>query len=364
MGANHRGDLRGTGDGLTEGSIRWGRRPDVAPAIALTSRDLDIFAWLEQHRFASTGILSLLFWRSYQATTRHRLKLLHDAGYLDKFRPALPPGAGTAEWIYRLTPRGWETLCDRGRSVTGRLPFGELTDLAYVGHDLQLDATLLHAAALAYPGDGPLIDHLPFAWHGPDVGRVDRDGGDAPARKSPAALLPEGHTTRPGTSLPGILEPDATLVGPHFASGLPVAVLIEYDRTTRASKQRDRWRRYDRFLTQTWRESRFAAHHTAPVAIYLLQRERQLSSFLKEADKHLNAWQGPRDAGPAQGIYPGRDLLLFTTRERLQAGNWTMERLPAQPIDVRPSKTLHPRSTPMPIMQLFAAQHATEPLAA
>jgi hypothetical protein len=353
---NHRGDLRGTGDGLTEDSIRWGKRPDVAPVIGITPRDLDLFAWLEQHRFATTGILTTLFWRSYGSPVRERLRGLHDAGYLDKFRPAVYGRGGSAEWIYRLTPRGWETLCDMGRSATGRLPFGELTDLAYAAHDLQLDALLLHAADLAYPGDRPLIDRLPFDWQGPDLGRIDRDGGDAPARRSPAAILPEGVTTRRGTSLPGILEPDATLLGRHRDSGRPLAVLIEYDRTTRATKQRDRFRRYDRFLAETWREGRFADHHSAPIALYLLQAESHMATFLKEADKHLSAWEGHRTDGPAQGAYPGRDLLFFSTRERIAAGEWTMDRVPSQPPEVRGSTTLHTRTMLAPVLSLFAVE--------
>jgi hypothetical protein len=364
MRANHSGDILDAGQGLTEGAIQWGERPETPPTWALTPRDLDVFSWLEQHRFATTGILTMLFWRGYGAAPRERLKLLHDVGFLDKFRPFRRPGLGTAEWIYRLTARGWDLLIDRDRAVTGRMPFGELTDLAYVAHDLQLDALLLHAASQAYPGDAPLIERLPFKWRGVDLGRVDRDGGEVAARRSAAAVLPEGHVTRRGISLPGILEPDATLTGPHFASGAPASVLVEYDRTLRASKQRDRFRRYDRFLTETWRESRFADHHSAPVAIYLLQLDRHLAAFLKEADKHFTAWLGPREAGPAQGMYPGRDLMLFTTRERLVAGDWTMKRLPAQPPDVRGASVLHPRETPMPIMRLFAPLPATDQAAA
>lgn len=203
MAPNHRGDLRGTGEGLTENAIQWGRRPDIRPTFSLTPRDLNLFAWLEQHRFATTGILSLLFWRSYSAAARQRLKLLHDTGFLDKFRPALPPGAGTAEWIYRLTHRGWRVLDDRGRTTAATLRLGEVTDLAYVSHDLQLDATLLHAADLAYRGAAPLIERLPFAWQGPELGRVERGGGEPAIRRSAWATLPEGHTVRPGAQPPG-----------------------------------------------------------------------------------------------------------------------------------------------------------------
>lgn len=137
-------------------------------------------------------------------------------------------------------------------------------------------------------------------------------------------------------------------------------MLLEYDRTRRASKQRDRWRRYDRFLAETWRDSRFASGR-APVAVYVVNRDRQLSSFLREADRHLTAWVGPREGVPSQGTYPGRDLLLFTSRERIHAGVWDMERLPSQPVNVRGSSAVHPRSAPFPIFALFRTQGAESP---
>jgi hypothetical protein len=114
-----------------------------------------------------------------------------------------------------------------------------------------------------------------------------------------------------------VLEPDATLLGAHAQSGLPFAVLFEYDRTRRPAKQRDRWRRYDRFLTDTRRHSRFADHHSAPLVVYVVAHTRMLPAFLREAEKHLTAWTGPPQTSPEQRVYPGRSLVLFTSRERL-----------------------------------------------
>lgn len=349
------------GDGLTEGAILWGRRPATPARVALTQRDLRIFAWLEQHRFATSGVIAALFWGRHGTPVQERLKLLHDAGYLDKFRPRQP--TGSSKWIYRLTQLGWDVVCDHGLSATGRLPFGELTDLAYVSHDLQLDAMLISMMRHAFPGDGPLIERLPFEWQGPDLGRVPADGGP-PAPMGAAARLPEGHIAAEGASIPGVLEPDATLLGRHTASGLPVAVMIEYDRTRRPAKQRDRWRRYDRFLSVTWRDSRFADHHAAPIVLYLVGATKQIRGFVREADKHLTGWVGPRMGSGLQGVYPGRDLILFTSRERLLAGDWTVDCVPAHPPELRGTKAVHERTQQAPFLRLFATAAATQAIAA
>jgi hypothetical protein len=56
------------------------------------------------------------------------------------------------------------------------------------------------------------------------------------------------------------------------------------------SQKRDRWRRYDRFLTDTWRDSRFGDHHSTPLVIYVLAYTQLIPTFLNAADKHLTAW--------------------------------------------------------------------------
>jgi hypothetical protein len=343
------------GERLTDATIQRGRRPAIPPPYALTDRDLRIFAWLEHHRFASTSMLATLFWANRGSAAHERLKLLHDAGFLDKFRPRTV-GGGSTEWIYRLTARGWQVLADRWRAALPRLPFGEVNDLSYVGHDLELDATLVEIFDAAYAGSAPLIDRLPLDWHGPELGRIERDGGRPQARPGRAARLPAGQFVATANSLPGVLEPDATLIGKHVASGLPVAVLIEYDRTRRPAKQRDRWRRYDRFLTETWREGRFADHHCAPVVLYVVPATKQIPAFLREADKHLTGWIGSRIGSPGSGTYPGRDGVLFTSRERLLCRDWTVDAVPAHPADVRGTPKVHARTVHAPVPRLFGGR--------
>jgi hypothetical protein len=49
----------------------------------------------------------------------------------------------------------------------------------------------------------------------------------------------------------------------------------------------------------------------------------------------LSAWYGLDDEGPREGTHPGRDQILFTSRDRIHAGDWTMDRTPSLPLELR-----------------------------
>src|SRR5439155_24123919 len=115
-----------------------------------------------------------------------------------------------------------------------------------------------------------LLDCVPFRWSGPRGGSID-------PRVEPRA---EGATAGPvvfhtrGRGIPGVLRPDATLIG-RDANGKTLTLMIEYDRTRRASKQRERLRRYDDFLCQGWRRSRYAADELAPMLLVVCATDAQ-----------------------------------------------------------------------------------------
>jgi hypothetical protein len=92
--------------------------------------------------------MTLLGWGGDSTCTRRRLRLLHDRGLIDKFRPAAP--AGSYEWNYRLTEEGWRMLSDRGMSADRELyKPADIHSISYVEHDLQVNALVLHAGAEA-----------------------------------------------------------------------------------------------------------------------------------------------------------------------------------------------------------------------
>jgi hypothetical protein len=149
--------VEAAGRRLTAASITWGARPAAGPALALTDRDVDLLAAVDEHRYLTTSMLALLFWGSDSYAARRRLKKLHDAGLLEKFRPAVATG-GSHEWIYRLTESGWDVLAAEGEPSGGRAP-RELHYLGYVQHDLEVSSLVLTLAlrtalvTARWPGD-------------------------------------------------------------------------------------------------------------------------------------------------------------------------------------------------------------------
>jgi hypothetical protein len=313
------------GVGLGALGIQWGRRPASPRPCQITDRDLRVLAFVHDFNYATTTTLAALFWGRLGTAAQERLKLLHDVGFLDRLRPRVSRTQGSCEWIYRLTDRGWRTLVDTGTAADG-LDYtpAELTSISYVEHDIQVAALVTRLAALAartWGREGPLIDAAPFRLVGPRAGTIDpRYEERAPERSERAATWPLAHDV----AAPGVLKPDATLV--WEAEGVArLAVMVEFDRTRRATKQLRRLRRYDWFISEGWTQSRYATLLSEPVLLVVCADERQLQPFAQAADTHLNAWLHDRlGATRDDAPHPGREQIGFTTRERLMTGNWQL----------------------------------------
>jgi hypothetical protein len=340
------------GEGLSPRTLQWGRREEPPPTLCITGRDLRLMALLHDVNFLSASQLVMLGWgRSGERTGQARLKRLHDGGYLDRFRPA--SDSGGVEWNYRLTRLGWSALVARGMAP-GDCPYTPtvLTSISYTEHDLQLAALVLRIAQEAAGGPvGALLDTMPFTWKGPRSGRIETQETEHPER-SPAAILPPGTRLHPEDSRRGYLEPDATLV--RQSGEERWAMLIEYDRTERPHKQLDRLRRYDYWLLRGWRDGPFAADSIPPSVIFLTAYERPLRRLVETADRTFSAWYGKEHAGPREGIHPARQRVVFTSRERGLAGDWTMQQTPSLPPSLRKNpNACSPRSLAYDVPSLF-----------
>ncbi len=347
-----------SGEGLSARAIQWGRRDASARAVGLTDRDLRLMALMHDVNFLSTSQLLMLGWGdSGERVGRKRLKRLHDSGYVDRFRPISE--CGSAEWNYRLSSLGWSALTERHMAPSDRAytPTA-ITSISYTEHDLQL-ATLVLRTAHEAAGErgGGLIDRMPFTWKGPHSGRIDTDTTEE-FECSEAARLRHGTRLHPEGSRQGYLEPDATLVA---RSGDDLwAALIEYDRTDRPHKQIDRLRRYDHWLLSGWRATHFATHSLPPSVVFLTSRERPLRRLIETADQTFAGWHGHEHAGPRQGTHPARQRVVFTSRERVLAGDWTMQRTPSLPPALREDPGVcSPRSLVYDLASLFARSEAT-----
>ena len=235
-----------------------------------------------------------------------------------------------------------------------------ITSISYAEHDLQLATLVLQIADRASQrSSGGLIDRMPFSWHGPRSGRIDIDE-DEEFERSQAAKLTPGTRLHVEQSRRGYLEPDATLIGGSDAERW--AALIEYDRTERPHKQIDRLRRYDWWLLEGWRETHFATHAIPPAVIYLTARSAPLGGLIRAADQTFSAWSGLKDAGPREGTHPARERVVFTSRERVLAGDWTMERAPSLPPVLRESPDrCSTRSVVYDLPSLFSPSGAAGP---
>jgi len=341
------------GEDLGAATISWGRRPEPPSRIAPTDRDLRLMAVLYGANFLSMSHLTALGWGfSCERAAQMRLKRLHDAGYVDHFRPA--SAYGRAEWNYRLTSVGFSALreCEMVPDERRYTPV-PLTSISYAEHDLQLASVVLHIARdAARNGNEALIGQMPFRWLGPRSGHIEIDG-DGETERSPAAQLPPDTHLFPAGSRTGYLEPDATLIGGSGEDQF--AVLIEYDRTERPHKQIDRLRRYDRWLLDGWRKGPFAAHAIPPAVIFLTSREGPLGRLIETADETFSAGYGGEHTHPREDTYPARQRVLFASREQIFAGDWMMRRTPSLPPALREQKAVcEPRLIEYDVLSLFA----------
>jgi hypothetical protein len=345
----------GSGENLSAGAIQWGRRESPARSVALTERDLRLMAMLYDANYLSASQLVLLGWGEYLGRAgERRLKRLYDDGYVDRFRPTR--AAGRAQWNYRLSERGFSALAEHDIAPVGRTYTpAALTSISYAEHDLQLAALVIHIAQEATrERTGALMDRMPFTWKGPRTGRVEAVS-HGPVERSPAAVLPAGTALYHARSRRGYLEPDATLIGGSCEDLW--AVLIEYDRTDRPHKQIDRLRRYDHWMLDGWRHSRFASHAIPPSVIFLTSRERPLRRLIETADNTFSAWYGRDDAGPREGTHPARERVVFTSREHVLAGDWAVLRTPSLPPELRKQPGVcSPHSVVYDLPSLFAAR--------
>jgi hypothetical protein len=314
--------------------IQWGRRPDRLPACSVTDRDLRLLRFVHDFGYVSTSTLAAMFWGRYGSAVRERLKLLHDIGFLDKLRPRVGRTMGAPEWVYRLTLLGWRVLRDQGEPADAEtFRPAKLTSIAYVEHDVQVAALMAQIAVRAaeFVGrSGALIDAAPFELLGPRSGTIDpRRERRAPDASAASDLA--GRRVRLGRAHPGVLKPDATMIGVDH-HGNRTAVMFEFDRTRRPSKQAERLQRYDWFLTVGWRDSRYARLGLEPAALVVFAEERLLGGLARAADAHLTAYIAGPPGGARREEYVGREQIGLTSRDRLSRADSRVLQLPSAPV--------------------------------
>ena len=275
---------------------------DAAVPCAVQPRDVAILRDVWRYKFLTAPQVLELWWpgRSDRAGQR-RLRVLFEAGYLDRFRPVTR--RGSFPWTYQLAADGHRLL-----QRAGDIPYGErfnarsVYDYGHVLHEIQLNAWVLaYRRAIGHAlqsWEGETNITVPLEARGPGGVRFDDDW-------SPEGLGDE--RARP-------VRPDAMLEIECNEGFIPQLVFVEHDRTRRVDKNYDKFRRYDMFLNWWWRETEFASE-SAPLVIFVCQDGAQCELFANAADHELTGHLWHPDVGPKRYQYTGRRNIVFV-RER------------------------------------------------
>jgi hypothetical protein len=309
----------------------------LAEDLTPQGRDLEILRALWRYRFLLTSQIKREWWpgKSLYAAQRRLLRMTA-AGWVTRFRPRL--SKGKHEWVYQLDRKGFD-LGKRCWGLDG--PYIEakakwrprrVTEYSVVEHDLQVNAWVFAYRELV--GDR-MID-----WLGPDQGRIDVPTVYEPHKRRYRQVGVEDATRgfenyrRPrDLQLERLapLYPDATVSLYSHSLGSELDVLIELDRTRRPTKNVDKLRRYDAFLTAWYRVSdRYRNAVEPPMAVFVCPSEHQAKSLMRVADREVSGRLAQPGTRPETWPSPGRERTLFVAEEDVHDGLAAAWSLPRQ----------------------------------
>lgn len=299
-------------------AIARDRVESVVPCV-VQPRDVALLRDVWRYKFLTAPQLCELWWpgRSERAGQR-RLRMLFEAGYLERFRPVTR--RGSYPWTYQLAGEGHRLLRRAGVIATHeRFCRRSVYDYGHILHELELNAWVL-----AYRrGVGPAL----LSWEGEtDI--------EPPAEVRVPQLRLAGDW-----SAEGLRDPRARLVRPDAVLEVEAGgddeglrtVLVEYDRTRRVDKNYEKFRRYDAFLCWWWHHTAFMAAEAAPFVIFVCQDAAHREQFLYAADRELTGHRWHPSAPPDRIEYIGRHRILFASEPEVHAGIAEAWRLPALP---------------------------------
>jgi hypothetical protein len=117
---------------------------------------------------------------------------------------------------------------------------------------------------------------------------------------------------------------------------IEVDLLVEIDRTRKPTKNLDKFKRYDQFLTG-WGllHPRVEQLGTRPIVIFTSPDEPSMIALMRAADELMTGRIGWTGDPEHAWYYPGRDHALFTTETEIHHGSMHAWRLPELPRDLR-----------------------------
>jgi hypothetical protein len=114
------------------------------------------------------------------------------------------------------------------------------------------------------------------------------------------------------------------------SSGAEVDLLVELDRTRRPTKNVDKLRRYDAFITAWCRMTdRYRDAAELPYVIFVCPGEQEALSLMRVADREVTGHYAGYGARPEEWPSPGRERMLFVAEEDVHEGfasAWSLPR--------------------------------------
>jgi hypothetical protein len=132
------------------------------------------------------------------------------------------------------------------------------------------------------------------------------------------------------------IEPDAICEIKLRQERLTFDLLIETDRTDRASYNEPKFRRYDAFLTAWWNQTRrYGQLGTRPGVVFVCSTPETALSYARAADATMRGSIGVTGSKSHERYYPGRQHIWFANESDIHNGDMTVLALPPLPPETR-----------------------------
>jgi protein involved in plasmid replication-relaxation len=343
---------RGAPDTITEldldpSGVVWEKRPPGPHKPPLPRRDdLEVLAALHEFRFLLTSQIGRRFVAGRkERSVRHRLNLMFRAGWLRRCE-ITSRKAGHNQRVWALDEAGYELIqANRGRTELARHIDPEARWRSPEVEDPRLILHDLHAAAWLFALEQLLAPGVLRGWRGPRAARIDPPGERVRGQWVQMNLdtVPLGT----GQHLSDLALEEFKPVKPDLAVELDLSIgqerrrvdlLVELDRTGRASSNLEKFRRYDALIT-AWGMShgRYKALGEPPVTVFVVEDDEKAQQFLRAADNVITGRLGKWGTPEASWAALGRRRIFFVSEIDAHQGTLRALRLSEHPPALRRS---------------------------
>jgi hypothetical protein len=331
--------------------LRWQQRPTGPHKPPLPRKDdLEVLAVLHELRFLTASQIGRRFMPGRALrSVQHRLGQMFRVGWVRRCEIATRK-RGHTQRVYALDEAGFELIrANRGRTdlargvdpdAKWRAP--EVEDPRLVLHDLHVNAWLFALERLLAP-------NVIRGWRGPRQAKLDVPGERVRGQWVP--LTAETVQLGTGHHLADLQLEDFRPVRPDLAVEVDVSLgdsrrvvelLIELDRSGRASSNYEKFRRYDALLNGwAMATSRYRKLGEPPVLIVVVEDDEKAFAFLRAADRimtgRVGKWGVPEAVWPAHG----RRRMFVAAERDIHQGTLRAQRLPEHPPALRKALAGH-----------------------